>query len=91
MGAGQIHWVGQLQIWRGAAEGVRMSVLRGDRVYIYIYIEFKGMIYGYNIGILSQFRERERGNILKIHFDTKVVFYIRLYLLTETTAVHFVN
>ena len=70
--------------------GRRQNVRTLCREGVYIYIEFRGMIYGYNIGILSQFHEREKGNILKIHFDTKVVFYIRVYLCTETT-VHFVN
>ena len=62
-----------------------MSVLRGDG-YVYLYIEFSGMMYGYDIGILSQFHEREKGNILQIHFDTKAVFYTRAYLCTDTTV-----
>jgi hypothetical protein len=48
------------------------------------YIEFRGMIYGYSIGILSQFHEREKGNILQIQLDTKVGFY--MYRFSEPTV-----
>jgi hypothetical protein len=46
------------------------------------YIEFRGMIYGYSIGILSQFHERGEGNILPIQLNTKVGFY--MYLCSQT-------
>ena len=43
------------------------------------------MIYGYSIGILYQFHEREKGNILQIHLDTKAGF-LHTYICAQTTV-----